>query len=280
MSRRARRWVRRAGITLTSLGVLTLVWAVVVWRWEDPFTALYTLYQQHELTQAYDHRVSTFTVPTGATVPTHAQNPAARKAAARLELANEERAISLVARRYRLSSHEGDPLGRIIVPRLGLSMIFLDGTTESSLEKGPGRDLQTSMPGENRLVYIAGHRTTFLAPFSNINELRPGDRITLQLPYATFVYSVTRHIIVAYNDMAVLRPGGTELLALQACHPRFFATHRYIVYANPVKVIPNARLGSPYSVTPVGATTQGTGLPEAPRAQGRSAVARSPENVK
>ena len=127
-------------------------------------------------------------------------------------------------------------------------MVFLDGTDESSLEKGPGRDLQTFMPGEDRLVYIAGHRTTFLAPFADIDRLRSGDRITLQLPYATFVYAVTRHVIVPATDLAVLRSGPGELLALQACHPRFFATHRYIVYARPTRVIPSPGLGRPYGL--------------------------------
>ncbi len=255
MSTRATTWARRAALALITLGALTLVWAFIVWRWEDPFTALYTIYEQHQLAQAYDRRVSTFAVSSSSThIPAppgatrHVRAAASQQGPAAKRLETEKRAVGLLARKYRLDSHEGDPLGRIIVPRLGLNMIFLDGTDESSLEKGPGRDLQTFMPGENRLVYIAGHRTTFLAPFSNINELRPGDRITLELPYATFVYSVTRHIIVAYNDMAVLRPGRSELLALQACHPRFFATHRYIVYARPIKVTPIRTLGPAYSV--------------------------------
>jgi sortase A len=106
------------------------------------------------------------------------------------------------------------------------------------------------MPGEDQLVYIAGHRTTYLAPFSHIDALKTGDKITLELPYASFVYSVTRHVIVPATDLAVLRSTGTELLALQACHPRFFATHRYIVYAKPVKVIPALTGMSPY--TPAG----------------------------
>ncbi len=250
MSPRVHRSLRRLGFALMTFGALTLVWAVVVWRWEDPFTALYTLYEQHELSQAYDRRVSQFqaVAPSPPAAPPHRiARPVNRELAARLRLETEERAISAAARRYRLASQEGDPLGRIIVPRLGLNMIFLDGTSESSLAKGPGRDLQTFMPGEGRLVYIAGHRTTFLAPFSNINVLRAGDTIRLELPYATFVYRVTRHIIVVYNDMAVLRPGKSELLALQACHPRFFATHRYIVYAKPTQVIPNPKLGPPYT---------------------------------
>jgi len=125
-------------------------------------------------------------------------------------------------------------------------MIFVDGTNEESLAKGPGRDLSTYMPGEGHLVYIAGHRTTFLAPFSAINTMQLGDEVTLELPYATFIYRVTRWAIVPANDVAVLRSPDYELLALQACNPRFFATERYIVYARPVQVIPLAAIGPPY----------------------------------
>ena len=150
------------------------------------------------------------------------------------------------ARVYRLGSPAGEPLGRITVPRLGLRMIFVDGTDHSSLERGPGLDRPTYLPGEGRLVYIAGHRTTYLAPFSHIDALRRGDTITLQLPYGTFVYAVTRHVVVPSDDLAVLRPGATEVLALQACHPRFFASHRYIVYARPVRVVPARAVGPPY----------------------------------
>jgi sortase A len=100
------------------------------------------------------------------------------------------------------------------------------------------------MPGENRLVYIAGHRTTYLAPFSDITSLREGDRVTIEVPYGTFIYSVTRHRIVVANDLSVLKSPRRELLELQACHPRFFASHRYIAYANLVRVEP--RSGPPY----------------------------------
>lgn len=238
------RWTRRLGLVLIVCGVLGVAWALVVWRWQDPFTALYTLYEQHELSQAYERRVQQFQpAPARRRIGTSTTG----QVAASTSLEAEQQAIRSEARAYRLDSHEGDPLGRIIIPRLGLNMIFVNGTSESSLERGPGRDLQTHIPGEGRLVYIAGHRTTYLAPFSHIDTLRRGDRITLRLPYATFVYAVTRHIIVAADDLAVLRPGHRELLALQACHPRFFATHRYIVYARPIEVIP-ARAGRPYSL--------------------------------
>jgi sortase A len=211
------------------LGVLAIAWALVVWRWQDPFTALYTLYEQRQLSGVYDRRARQFLDE--------------RPAAGRTNAGVPQPAIRAQARAYRLDSHEGDPLGRIVVPRLGLNMIFVDGTSSASLERGPGRDLRTSMPGEGRLVYIAGHRTTYLAPFAHIDALKRGDRITLRLPYATFVYVVTRHIVVPADDLAVLRPGHRELLALQACHPRFFATHRYIVYGRPVQMIPARKAG-------------------------------------
>ena len=70
--------------------------------------------------------------------------------------------------------------------------------------------------------------------------------MTFELPYGTFVYAVRSHKIVPADDVAELRSHGREVLALQACHPRFFATHRYIAYAVPVRVIP--RIGRPYSV--------------------------------
>ena len=107
------------------------------------------------------------------------------------------------------------------------------------------------MPGEGRLVYIAGHRTTFLAPFSHIERIRRGDTVTLRMPYATFVYRIKRHRIVAADDLSVLRSPNRELVELQACHPRFFATHRYVAYALPVKVVPQD--GPAYAVKAIAA---------------------------
>ena len=97
------------------------------------------------------------------------------------------------------------------------------------------------MPGQPRLVYIAGHRTTFGAPFANIDRLRPGDLIILELPYAVFTYRVTGSRIVDAHDLSVLRPGTHEVVVLQACHPRFFATQRLLVYAEPTHVAPPQR---------------------------------------
>src|SRR5947208_7435479 len=216
-----RLWVRILGTAMIVAGMLTLAWALVVWQWQDPFTALYTKWRQHQLTSQYARRVRAFHAPI-----------------ATASFAAERRSIAREARRYRLSSTPGEAIGRIRVPRMGVNMILVNGTDHDTLKKGPGRDLRTFMPGENRPVYIAGHRTTYLAPFSHIDALRAGDKVTLELPYARFVYRVTRSRVVPATDLSVLRSPRHELLELQACHPRFFASHRYIAYARLVRVEP------------------------------------------
>ena len=224
-----RRGVRLFGTLLTIAGVLTLLWALVVWQWQDPFTALYTTWKQHQLASQYDKRKSSF-----------------KPAISGDTQAAEKASIAREAKSYRQSSTRGEVIGRLRVPRMGVNMLLVNGTDHETLKKGPGRDLRTFMPGENRLVYIAGHRTTYLAPFSHIDSLRRGDRVTIEVPYATFIYSVTGHRIVKATDLSVLRSPRHELVELQACHPRFFASHRYIAYAKLLRVEP--RGAKPYEL--------------------------------
>lgn len=236
-----RRFARISGLVLATVGVLALAWVVVVWRWQDPFTGLYTRWEQNKLAQQLQRELATQNWP---------------KFVQSQSLSSEARAIEQAATRFRRTATVGQAIGRIIVPRLGLNMVLVNGTDEASLQRGPGRDLRTYMPGQSRLVYIAGHRTTFLAPFSQIQTIQPGDRITLEMPYATFVYRAFRHTIVPANDLAVLKSPRHELLALQACHPRFFATHRYLVYARLVAVEP--RQGRPVPPTLLAAAAEAT----------------------
>jgi sortase A len=216
-----RRPMHILGTFLALAGALTLVWAFVVWQWQDPFTALYTKWKQRGLSSQYDRL-----------------NRSYAGAISHDSLSAKRRSIARAAKRYRLKAKRGQAIGRLRIPRMGVSMILVNGTDHDTLKKGPGRDGRTFMPGENRLVYIAGHRTTYLAPFSEIDTLRAGDRVTIEVPYGTFVYSVTRHRIVKATDLSVLVSPRRELLELQACHPRFFASHRYIAYARLARVEP------------------------------------------
>jgi sortase A len=218
-----RRIARILGTLMATAGIGLLAWVIVVWQWQDPFTALYTKWKQHQLAQTYERRFEAYRPP---------------DLSAEQSLAATTRAVAREARAYRLSSRRGQAIGRIRVPRLHLSMILVDGTDSGSLEKGPGRDRRTYMPGEGQLIYVAGHRTTFLAPFAHIERMRRGDPVTLEAPYATFRYRVFKHRIVKADDLSVLRSHGREVVELQACHPRFFASERYIAYARLVRVEP------------------------------------------
>ena len=217
---------RIAGTLMIVAGVGALAWALTVWKWEDPFTAALNYLDQRELAESFDRRLEEARPAVAATVDVRTTLP--RSAVA-----------------WRRSSERGDAIARLRIPRLGLTQIVVDGTDTDSLKRGPGRYLGSAMPGEGELVYVAGHRTTYGAPFSRIDQLRKGDRVYLELPYGTFEYAITGHRIVSATQTSVLESKGRERLVLQACHPRFFATQRYLAYAKPVRVTQPPPLAEP-----------------------------------
>ena len=213
----------RLGTFLLVVGIGVLAWAATVYLWKDPFTTAYTAYEQRRLASNLDSAFDEWR-PVADPVSEPGNSPLSRDD------------VSREARRFRLASDDGDAIARLKVPRLDLSVVVVNGTSTGDLRRGPGRHEESFMPGEGELVYVAGHRTTYGAPFSAVDELEPGDPITLELPYGTVEYRVTRHRIVDDNDLSVLESQGREELVLQACHPRFFASQRYLVYARPVSV--------------------------------------------
>ena len=216
----------RLGTFLLVIGIGVLAWAATVYLWKDPFTTAYTAYEQRRLASNLDSAFESWE-------PAPEPKPVSRPAPTPRPRHDD---VSREAKRFRLESEDGDAIARLKVPRLDLSVVVVNGTTTSDLRRGPGRHEDSFLPGEGELVYVAGHRTTYGAPFSDINELEPGDTITVDLPYGTVGYRVTRHRIVDDNDLSVLESRGREELVLQACHPRFFASQRYLVYARPVSV--------------------------------------------
>src|ERR1700692_1497209 len=129
---RARRIL--AGVMI-SAGLLGLAWTVIVWRWQDPFTALYTTWEQRGLGHQYNRLLRSWKPPVTAQKSRVPPRP---------EIARDAAA-------YRRDTHPGEAIGRIVIGRLGLNMILVDGTDHNSLTKGPGRDIQSHMPGQNRL---------------------------------------------------------------------------------------------------------------------------------
>ena len=214
---------RHLGTVLLVIGVGILAWTATVLLWKDPFTTAYTAYEQRRLESNLDRAFESWT-PARDPVSRPPQNPKPRPSD---DLSRE-------AKRFRLAAKNGDAIARLRVPRIGLDVVVINGTSVGDLRRGPGRHEQTFMPGEAQLVYVAGHRTTYGAPFSNIDALDPGDEIALELPYGTVEYRVTGQRIVDDNDLSVLESRGREELVLQACHPRFFASQRILVYARPV----------------------------------------------
>jgi len=222
-----RRLLALTGSFLIVAAALLITWVAVVFFWQDPFTAWYTHRQQAKLAASYDRGVGQFT-------RRETEDPASDATTS----AYPAREITRLALAYGRSLHVGDPVGRLQIKRIGLNMVVVQGTDEESLKKGPGHYSTTGLPGGGQLIYVAGHRTTYLAPFSHIDSIRNGDFIVFQVPYGTFTYRAFRHYVVPSTELSVLQSHGREILRLQACHPRFFATHRYLVDARLVAFRP------------------------------------------
>jgi sortase A len=194
---------RPAAAVLAVAGTLVLAWVAATLVWGEPFTAVAAARAQSELRAEL--------------AATDRGNPS---------LSLERRAVS-----FRKHIHQGDAFGRLVVPRLGLRSVVVQGTSRRDLTRGPGHYRITSLPGLGGTVAIAGHRTTYLRPFRHIDRLRAGDRITLEMPYGTFTYVVYGHRIVDDRDWSIIRRRPWEKLVLSACHPLYSASHRYVVFA-------------------------------------------------
>jgi sortase A len=124
----------------------------------------------------------------------------------------------------------GDAVGRLDIPAIGVREYIVEGTDTGNLRKGPGHYPDTPLPGERGTSAIAGHRTTYGAPFRNIDDLERGQEIAVELPYGRYVYRVERTRIVDDSDLSVLRKVRYDRLVLSACHPLYSAAQRVIAF--------------------------------------------------
>jgi sortase A len=218
--------VRRLGhilsIALITAGVVVIADAGMTVAYKEPLSSVYGSIRQGE---AADELKS---------IEADYLTPANRKVIR--EVGDERRKIEILARRFGRHAKEGQAIGRILAPAMdGLDMVVVQGTDEASLQKGPGHYPETPFPGEHGTVGIAGHRTTYLAPFRHIDSVERGDRIHLEMPYAKFTYEVQKTAIVDPTDIGVVRGVGYERLVLSACHPLYSAAQRYIVFARMIR---------------------------------------------
>ena len=126
----------------------------------------------------------------------------------------------------------GDALTRIRIPAIDVDVVVVEGTTASALRAGAGHYPTTPLPCENGNVAIAGHRTTYGKPFSNLDRLEPGDDIILETPIGSCTYKVSEQpYIVAPQATDVIAPTPHAALTLTTCHPKGSAAKRLIIRA-------------------------------------------------
>ncbi len=150
----------------------------------------------------------------------------------------DQERIRRAATVWRSDRAAGDPLGRLSIPRTGLSVVFVQGSRrlqpggrDDTLQAGPAHIPWSSLPGMGGNTGIAGHRTTYTRPFWSLHRLRRGDRIVLRMPYGRFTYRVIRVHEVQPTNVDVAKPHGYEEITLSTCTPRFTAVRRLVVHA-------------------------------------------------
>ena len=202
------RWVLRGlGQTLITLGVVVLLFC----GYELWFTGFYTQEQQQSLGKALDRTWAQAPKP----VPHHPQQP--------------------------LPYQVGQGIGRIWLPTLGKDVhyVVVEGVGREDLKKGPGHYPDSAQIGAVGNVVISGHRTTYLAPFNRVDELKRGDAIVLETQTSWFTYTVTGESVVQPTAIEVTypvpgKPGAVptqRLLTLTTCNPKYSAKTRLIVHA-------------------------------------------------
>ncbi len=120
--------------------------------------------------------------------------------------------------------NDGDAVGLLTIAKIGLNKVIVQGTSTDDLRQGPGHYPGTPLPGEQGNAAIAGHRTTYGAPFYNLNELSKNDLIQVQTVQGVFTYKVTTTQVVSPSDTAVVDNTSTPQLTLTTCNPRFSAS--------------------------------------------------------
>lgn len=225
--RERRPLLRRLALDLSAVlvisGLLVVADAVVTLLWQEPLTALIGEIRQSQVDQRLlsDHNGSLSLVDRNA-----------------LATLGTSRRIAFLARRERRHAVTGEALGRIRIPRIGANFLVVQGTDTGSLEKGPGHYPSTPLPGLGQTVAVAGHRTTYLAPFRHLDALRPGDQVVMRMPYGRFVYLVQSTRIVAPDAWWVTHNVGYDRLVLSACNPLYSASQRIVVFARLSSVVP------------------------------------------
>ncbi|WP_320670183.1 class E sortase [Patulibacter defluvii] len=212
-----RELLRGLSAVLLIAGTIVLADVGATLLWQEPVTALIAKLRQDDLANQLDR----------APLPT--ASPVQRRALA--EIDGDRAQLAFLARRYKRELRRGEAAGRIRIRKIGVNKVVVFGTDHDDLTKGPGFYPSQPLPGAPGTAAIAGHRTTYGAPFRKIDRLRRGDPIDVELPYGRFRYRVLRLRSVTPDSVWVLRRRSYDQLILSACDPPFSAARRLIVFA-------------------------------------------------
>ncbi len=230
---RVRQALRALSTVLIVSGAMLIADAGLTLVWQEPISAVYAKFKQRELAGQLNDL----------------EDLTALQLRALQRLRTENRRVAFLARLLRRQSEPGDAIGRIKIKRIGINFVVVEGTKPEDLRKGPGHYADTPFPGIRGTVAIAGHRTTYLAPFRKLDKMRRGDLITLEMPYGRFTYRTELRRIVEPGAYAyVTARKRYDRLALTACHPLYRAAPRSVVYARLADVPARGRARVPASL--------------------------------
>jgi sortase A len=250
-SKRRRPWLRWVANLMIIGGVLLLAYPIATWG--------YTWYEQRQLRQelaetspglaaaqaALEAGDLTPAVPPAASTATAGTTPATG-----VDPAEAERLAQLAAFRAAADKFEAEvgyktrtPLGRVLIPSIGVDVVMVEGYGKGELREGPGHWPETPFPGQGGNFVVSGHRTTYGAPFRKLNKVQLGDIIDLVLPYGVARYVVTKSVIVYPKEVESVAQLGKEQVSLAACHPIYSARQRIVVQGDLVafKLVPPVR---------------------------------------
>ena len=148
----------------------------------------------------------------------------------------------------------GEPIFRLLIPKLDLNdgkgYIVVEGVDEESLKLGPGHypkcrpdfakplctEFPAAWPGTKGRVILSGHRTTYKAPFLDLDKLTNGDELIVETKWGRFTYEVYDQRVVAPTDPAIIvKKDNVRELVLTTCNPKFSAAQRLILFARQVE---------------------------------------------
>jgi sortase A len=208
------RLLRILSTALITAGLVILADVATTLLWREPISSVYAQIKQNQAEKELAELESRF--------PTKADLRAARRS---------PDPVGFLAARFAKEVHLGDAIGKILIPKINLDTVVVQGTRTQDLEKGPGHYPKTAFPGQGKTVAFAGHRTTYLAPFRHLDSLKKGDDVILEMPYANFTYRVQKTKIVDPSDVQIIHNTGYERLVLTACNPLYSAAQRIAAFA-------------------------------------------------